>query len=283
MIDLIGTLRRLVASVTTIGTTTTTIAADVANIDGEAMRGTDNATLIATWTDAMATALTEYTAARAGYLDELAAANVPADIDTILTRWSADLATALASYTAVRAGYLDELAAANIPSDLDDTLDNVAAVAHRFDSRARVYPQDTQVTASLAAGFDTYDTWGDWTEVIPISTVDFVFEVVGVVIEQASVAATYHVQLGYSTVAESTPTTAQTIGERRFRLIDTPIRIANEKLDLYSFAIPANAKVWGRVKTEHAAPDTLDISVVVLRYTAITNPIAPLTTWPWST
>ena len=39
-----------------------------------------------------------YTAARAGYLDELAAANLPTDVGTLLTRLSA-----------VRAGYLDEL------------------------------------------------------------------------------------------------------------------------------------------------------------------------------
>lgn len=38
------------------------------------------------------------TAARAGYLDELAAANIPADIDTLITR-----------LTALRAGYLDNL------------------------------------------------------------------------------------------------------------------------------------------------------------------------------
>lgn len=41
---------------------------------------------------------TRLTAARAGYLDELAAANIPADIDTLLAR-----------LTAIRAGYLDEL------------------------------------------------------------------------------------------------------------------------------------------------------------------------------
>ena len=53
-------------------------------------------------------------------LTELAAANLPADIDTLLTRLSL-----------ARAGYLDELAAANIPADVDtlktycDILDDV--------------------------------------------------------------------------------------------------------------------------------------------------------------
>ena len=47
------------------------------------------------------------TATRAGYLDELAAANLPADIDSLLAR-----------ITAARGGYLDELAAANLPADI---------------------------------------------------------------------------------------------------------------------------------------------------------------------
>ena len=40
-------------------------------------------TLQATWTDALATALASYTAVRAGYIDELAAANLPTDIAAI--------------------------------------------------------------------------------------------------------------------------------------------------------------------------------------------------------
>ncbi len=54
---------------------------------------------------------TRLTAARAGYLDELAAANIPADVDTLLAR-----------LTALRAGYLDELSAVNVPADVDTLL-----------------------------------------------------------------------------------------------------------------------------------------------------------------
>jgi len=63
----------------------------IALIPTTAMRGTDNAALAATalsttqWTNALATALGNYTAARAGYLDELAAANIPTDIDGLKT------------------------------------------------------------------------------------------------------------------------------------------------------------------------------------------------------
>lgn len=69
------------------------IAVDVAGLDGAAMRGTDSAALAAT-----ALSNVTWTDARAGYLDELGAANIPADIDTLLTRLSA-----------ARAGYLDKL------------------------------------------------------------------------------------------------------------------------------------------------------------------------------
>ena len=56
------------------------------------------------------------TAARAGYLDELAAANLPADVDTLLARITA--AVALASIcTETR---LAELDAANLPTDIAD-------------------------------------------------------------------------------------------------------------------------------------------------------------------
>ena len=80
-----------------------------------AMRGTDNAALAAT-------ALTDvtWTDARAGYLDELAAANLPSDIDTLLTRITA--AVALASVcTETR---LAELDAANIPTTTDNILED---------------------------------------------------------------------------------------------------------------------------------------------------------------
>lgn len=63
----------------------------------------------------LATLIGRLTAARAGYLDELAAANLPADVDTLLAR-----------LTAARAGYLDELAAANIPADVDQIIADIA-------------------------------------------------------------------------------------------------------------------------------------------------------------
>jgi len=244
MIDLIGTLRRLTASVLGVAADTTTIAVDVAGLDGDAMRGTDDATLQATWTDAMA--------------------------------------TALANYTAARAVYLDELAAANIPSDVDDLLANLAAVAHHEHARSRVYPQDTQNTITLVCSNAAPDTWGVWTEIVPINTIAFCYAPVGIMIEETTAGATYCIQLGYSILDGSDPTVAQIMGERRTRLIGTPIKTTHEKLNYWSFDAPANAKLWGRVKSSTGNADEVDISVVIIRHSEITNPIVPLATWPWA-
>lgn len=111
------------------------IAADVVNLDGDAMRGTNSAALAAS-----------YTAARAGYLDELEAANLPADVDTLLTRITAD-----------RAGYWDELAAPNLPADIDTLLARitVARAVYLDELEAGNLPADvdtllTRVTAAVA-------------------------------------------------------------------------------------------------------------------------------------
>ena len=101
------------------------------------------------------------------------------------------------------------------------------------------------------------------------------------VVEGADAAGTYCIQLGYSTVDGTEPTTAQIMGERRINLLATPIKTEHDKLDFFSDNAPANAKLWGRVKSDSGLGDELYISVVILRHTPITNPVALLTTWPW--
>jgi hypothetical protein len=108
MIDLIGTLRKLAAV-------------------AETMRGTDDATLQATWTDAMATALANYTAARAGYIDELAAANLPTDISTIDT-------------------VVD-----GIQDDLDNGTDGLGALKTLIDAITAAGPTNTQMETARDA------------------------------------------------------------------------------------------------------------------------------------
>ena len=159
-------------------------------------------------------------------------------------------------------------------------LGNVAILEHYNHSRSRVYPQDIRLVADLvAAGANVF---GVWVEIIPIDTVDFDYEVTGLVIEAADAAGTYLVQLGFSLVAITDPTAAQIAGERR-TLLPTPVTKATELLEVKSQNIPANAKLWGRIKSKAGGSETIGVSVVVARHIEITNPVAKLPTWPGST
>lgn len=62
-------------------------------------RGTDNAALAASWTAGLATILANFSALRIGYLDELAAANLPTDVTAIID----DLANGTDGLTALKA------------------------------------------------------------------------------------------------------------------------------------------------------------------------------------
>jgi len=161
-----------------------------------------------------------------------------------------------------------------------DILSNIATLEHYEHSRTRVYPQDVEAVATLIAGTPG-NTFGVWTEIIPKDTVDFEYEVVGLVIEAANAATTYFIQLGFSLVAVTEPTTAQIAGERR-TLLPSPVGKATEVLEIESQNIPANAKLWGKVKTASGNADQLQVSVVITRHIEITNPVAKLATWPWS-
>jgi len=247
-IDKIGTLRRLVASVLGITTDTTTIAADVAGLDGDAMRGTNDALLAASY----------------------------------VTERGTDNAALAVNYTAARAGYLDELAAANIPSDVDDLLSNLALNYHQSHARTRVYPQEPSSVIQIATAA-VVDTFGSWTQVVPIDTIDFDYTVLKVMIEESGAAATYIGQLGYSLIDGTDPTTAQIIGEQRFKVIGTPIKNFYSDLTLLGGHTPANAKLWGRLKSSTANADTVDISIVFTKLTEITNPVTPVATWPYAT
>jgi len=258
MIDIIGTLRRLAASVLGIATDTTTIAADVANIDGDAMRGTDLALLAASYAVERGT-----------------------DDATLRATWTDALATALANYTAARAVYLDELAAANLPSDIDDLSSNLALDYHQTHARTRVYPQvpSSVIQVATAAAADTF---GLWTQMVPINTIDFSFQLLKVMVEQSGAAATYIIQFGYSLIDGTDPVTAQIAGEQRFKVIGTPVKNFYADLELLGEHIPANAKLWVRLMSETVNADTCDVSIVVTRSREITNPITPTATWPWA-
>lgn len=166
--------------------------------------------------------------------------------------------------------------------NVDDLLGNLASVEAEVHSRSRVYPQNVGNTITLAADAAA-NTFGSWTELVPINTIGFAYHVIGLVIDAVDAATTYFIQLGYSTVDGDDPTTAQIQGERRMKIVTVPIARATEVLQFYSQHLPANSKLWGRLKTASTNADEAEVSVAITRHQEITNPIAALTTWPWTT
>ncbi|GAI81782.1 unnamed protein product [marine sediment metagenome] len=173
-----------------------------------------------------------------------------------------------------------DLASAKALTLFQAIIANIAALEHLEHSRCRVYPQDIEAVATLIAAAEA-DSFGDWIEIIPEDTVDFDYEVVGLIIETANATTAYLIQLGFSLAALTDPVTSQILGERRTNL-PTPVNKATELLDYYSQNCPANSKLWGRVKSASGAADQLGVSVVVTRHVEITNPIPKLATWPWA-
>jgi hypothetical protein len=99
----------------------------------------------------LATLASRLSAARAGYLDELGAANIPADIDTLLGRVTA--AVALASVCTE--GRMSELDAANIPANVDTLLSRVSAALdtyHGIDSNKGGDGHGTRSTSNAGSG-----------------------------------------------------------------------------------------------------------------------------------
>lgn len=87
------------------------------------MVGTNNAALAASWTAALATILGNFTPARIGYLDELAAANLPADVAAIPTTMVGTNNAALASVcTEARLAHLTQDVTVGIKKNVQRTI-----------------------------------------------------------------------------------------------------------------------------------------------------------------
>lgn len=156
---------------------------------------------------------------------------------------------------------------------------DAAAIDHCLHSRWRVYPQNVGSTALLTADAAA-DTFGDWAQIVPINTVPFDFDVIGLVIDAVSAATTYHIQLGHSPTAAE-PGANMEAGERRLKIVTQPIARATELLAIASQHIPANSSVWGRMKTASIAADTANISIVLSRHVEVTAPIPIWPAFPW--
>ena len=159
---------------------------------------------------------------------------------------------------------------------------NIKALAHHEDSRTRVYPQVAGATITLISD-GVADTFGAWTEIIPIDTIDFAYKVVGMTIYGVDAASDYFIQLGHSHTDGDDPTTAQIMGEREIRITDVPIAQATALLDFHCSGCDANNKLWGRLKTDGGATDEVYITVTVVRHIELRGAFDTLATWPWST
>jgi len=165
---------------------------------------------------------------------------------------------------------------------IDDLLANLAKSYHQSHARTRVYPRVSSSVIQVASAANA-DTFGAWTQAVPIDTIDFDYTLLYFMVEQVGAAGTYIIQFGYSTVDGDDPTTAQMAGEQRFKALGTPIKTYHADLDVRGGHCPANSKLWVRTMTENAAQqDTCDISLVIIPLREITNPITPHATWPWA-
>jgi len=170
-----------------------------------------------------------------------------------------------------------------ISSNVDKTLYNTRALAHHTDARTRIYPQVAGQTVTLVSD-GAADTFGDWVNIIPINTVDFAYKVIGLVLYGVDTASSYFIQLGHSTTDDATPpATSEIMGEREIKIVSAPISRATEILEFWCSSCPANAKLWGRLKTDGGATDEAYIAVVLVRHISVDGHFEILTTWPWST
>ena len=157
--------------------------------------------------------------------------------------------------------------------------DDLSAIELHWHSRWRVYPQD--VTESINIIAPQTNIFGDWTLIIPLNTVPFGFDIIGVVVEEASTTlTTYFIQIGYNTI-DAEPGTNMEMGERRFRIAETPIKNANELLPIRSQDIPANASVWGRLKSSSGSTTFIKISAVIDRHVAVEREVPLYPAFPW--
>ncbi|GAH59545.1 unnamed protein product, partial [marine sediment metagenome] len=161
-----------------------------------------------------------------------------------------------------------------------DVQDDLGAIEHHWHSRWRVYPQDVTSSITIAATA-VANTFGDWTLIVPLNTVPFRFDIIGIVVEEADTTlTTYFVQLGYNTI-NAEPGTNMEIGERRFRIAETPIKNASEILQIRSQESPANSTVWGRLKASGGASEEVELSVVLGRHVEVEREVPLWPAFPW--
>ena len=162
---------------------------------------------------------------------------------------------------------------------MKDASRDVAVIDHHMHSRWRVYPQNISNTAQITA-LAAANTFGSWGLVIPVDTIPFDFDIIGLVVEEVSAATSYHIQLGHNPV-NTEPDENMEMGERRLKFVTQPIARATEILAIYSQNIPALGSVWARLKTASTNIDTADISLVFSRHIDVSHEEPIWHAFPW--
>lgn len=156
---------------------------------------------------------------------------------------------------------------------------DIGVLEHHVHSRWRAYPQNISNTVQLTAAAAA-NTFGSWTLVIPLDTVLFDFDIIGMVVDAVSAATYYHIQLGYNP-ENAEPGENMEMGERRLKIVTQPIARGTEILAIYSQNIPANSTVWARLKTASTNEDTADISLVLSRHIVVSRELPLWPAFPW--
>lgn len=199
-----------------------TILTDVAGLNGAAMRGTDGAALASSWTAALATALANYTAARAGYLDELAAANIPTDI-----------------------------------GENDDNHDG-ASLFGRLQQLIEHIHASQKVYPTLADGVTLTTAAGDWglgtiTEIVPANTITKEFDIHEVLVEDVNTQdKTYELVLYYGDGDTECA---------RVRFAATSNKGGVPAQFAMTTIIPANSRIRGQLAIQDGGSKTIKFSL----------------------
>ncbi len=163
-------------------------------------------------------------------------------------------------YTAVRAGYLDELAAANIPTDIGENGDNHdgASLFGRLRELIEHVHTTQKVYPTLADGVILTTAAGDWalgtiTEIIPVNAITTEFDIHEILVEDVNTQdKTYEIILYYGNsdteCARIRFAATSNKGGVPAQFVMTPI-------------IPANSKMRAQLAIEGGGSKTAKISL----------------------
>ncbi len=182
------------------------------------------------------------------------------DDAALASAWTAALATALENYTSIRAGYIDELGATNIPADIgenDDSHDGATLfgrlqqLIEHVHTRQYVYP-------TLADGVILTTGAGDWglgtiTEIVPANAITFIFDIYELVIEDVNTQdKTYELILYYGG-------SDIVCGGTRFAATSNKGGVPN--VNMQTVLIPANSRVKAQLAIQDGGNKTAKVSI----------------------